>query len=352
MAGSVLLAHALAIWLVMRVRTHAEDQIPAESAVVTTLIELPRTLPDARLLAEQKKPDVLQLQMLAPQLLDVKVQEIEIELPESLVTREVAPPPASASAPVVAQADSGAAGNASNSSGSSGDGNGLVLLDRVMPAYPGAAARRGEQGLTNVILHVTESGRVDQVKIERSSGFKDLDEAAERAFRRWRFKRMPAGSAPAGKWVRTGHRFIMYRFAYSRLEPGAAESVYLQRMQPTPGVEETATEGSQQALLNFIATVRNGVFSVPREVSGSGVSGLRSALQQWGTVQSVQFDGIAGSSRWMRFSSGSSDHMQRSVEVSWNMFQVRHDHGTSNWLIATDRDGEIWAASAGQFAGT
>ncbi|HXC59023.1 MAG TPA: energy transducer TonB [Steroidobacteraceae bacterium] len=336
----------------MRVRAHAEDEVIAAPTVVTTVVELPRTLPDDRLLAEQKKPDVLQLQRLAPEKLDVKVQEIEIELPESLVTTEVAPPPASASAPVTAEADAGAAGNASSSSGRSGDGDGLVLLERVLPIYPAAASRRGEQGLTDVVLHVTESGRVDQVKVLNSSGSKDLDEAAERAFRKWRFARMPAGSAPAGKWLRTGHRFIMYRFAYSRLDPGAAESVYLQRMQPAPGVEEVATEGSQKALLSFIATVRNGVFAVPRGVSASGVSGLRAALQQWGAVQSVQFDGIAGSSRWLRFGAGASDHIRRAVEVSWNMFRVRHDNGISNWLIATDRDGELWAASAGQAAGT
>lgn len=351
-AGFVLVAHALAIGFVMRVRARAEDQRVTEPVVVTTVIELARTLPQDPLSAEQKRPDLLQLQMLAPRKLDVQVQEFEIELPESLVTAEVAPPPASASAPVTAQADAGAAGNASSSSGRSGDGNGLVLLERVLPVYPAASSRRGEQGLTSVVLHVTESGRVDEVKLERSSGSKDLDEAAERAFRKWRFARMPAGSAPTGKWVRTGHRFIMYRFAYSRLDPGAAESVYLERMQPTPGVEEAATEGSQQALIGFIATVRAGAFAVPRGVPGSGVTGLRAALQQWGAVQSVQFDGIAGSSRWMRFGAGTSDHIRRSIEVSWNMFKVRHDNAVSNWLIATDRDGEIWAASAGQSPGT
>jgi TonB family protein len=57
------------------------------------------------------------------------------------------------------------------------------------PEYPLEAQRRHERGsgvfLLRVIIH---SGRVTQVVIGRSCGYKSLDDAAVKAFSKWRFK--------------------------------------------------------------------------------------------------------------------------------------------------------------------
>jgi hypothetical protein len=36
------------------------------------------------------------------------------------------------------------------------------------------------------------------------------------------------------------------------------------------------------------------------------------------------------------------------VEVSWSMFELEHENAVSQWLVATDRNGEVWSAQATQ----
>ena len=62
------------------------------------------------------------------------------------------------------------------------------------PAYPDAAQVNGEQG--NVVLNVeiTSSGKVRNIKVDQSSGFEDLDNAAIAGVLRWRFIPSPYGS--------------------------------------------------------------------------------------------------------------------------------------------------------------
>jgi TonB family protein len=201
-----------------------------------------------------------------------------------------------------------------------------------------------------VILHVTQSGRVDDARLERSSGSRQLDRAALEAFRKWRFQELPAGSAPGGRWLRTEQRFILYQFMYSRLAVGAAESVYAEHLKPKPGTADEQTPASQGALLGFVARTRAGALTDPDAAERGRITQLRDALQAWGEVKAVRFIGVAGSNRWMshEIRRDLARGAGRAVEVSWNMFEMRHEHGTSEWLIATDRDGEVWAARAGR----
>jgi hypothetical protein len=165
---------------------------------------------------------------------------------------------------------------------------------------------------------------------------------------------MPSGSAPDGKWVRTSQLFVAYRFMYTRLEAGAEQSVYTERLQPRPGAEEEATAGSEEALLRFITQVRAGSLADAGRPSPAGIAGLRAALGEWGPVKSVRFSGIAANTRWkehaVRQDAASSG--QRTVAVSWSMFEVRHQNATSQWLVATDQAGEIWSAQAGRVSST
>jgi periplasmic protein TonB len=346
--GAVLLAHAIVVLLMMLARPgHPDDD--AKPLFVTMMIDLSRQQPMGDVPIEPKTP-ALQLQKFAPQIQDIPVEHLEIEPEiepvESPLLANTSPP---ASAPATGSANAGFSGEDAVSSGRSGRGDGLVLLQRVLPAYPKSSARAGEQGVTTVIIHVTESGRVDDVRVERSSGSRTLDKAAVEAFYRWKFQGMPSGTAPEGRWMRTVQRFILYRFMYSRLLPGEAETVYEEHLKPKPGVADEPTSGGQEALARFIAQVRDQTLIVPDSGSRAGLPELRSALEKWGAVKSVWFTGIAGSSRWVRHRvrPGTASASQ-SVEVSWNMFEVRHENNTSVWLIALGRDGEVWAARASQ----
>jgi protein TonB len=55
------------------------------------------------------------------------------------------------------------------------------------PAYPDEAQLNGEQGDVLVGVSVSSSGKPRRLRIDRSSGFSDLDNAAAEAVAQWRF---------------------------------------------------------------------------------------------------------------------------------------------------------------------
>jgi len=56
------------------------------------------------------------------------------------------------------------------------------------PSYPSSARRRGWQGTANLLVTVDVNGRVEELILERSSGYEMLDDAALRAVRHWEFE--------------------------------------------------------------------------------------------------------------------------------------------------------------------
>ncbi len=62
------------------------------------------------------------------------------------------------------------------------------LGKRPSPAYPRVSQRRGEQGRVVLRVLISPEGRVAQVKVQRSSGYERLDEAAAQAMRQARFR--------------------------------------------------------------------------------------------------------------------------------------------------------------------
>jgi len=55
------------------------------------------------------------------------------------------------------------------------------------PAYPDSAQLNGEQGTVLVDVYVHPNGRASKVKVSRSSGFEDLDNAAIEGVLNWRY---------------------------------------------------------------------------------------------------------------------------------------------------------------------
>jgi TonB family protein len=331
-----MLVHVLALWYAMLLRdTFVEGDADA-TVLVAVVVESPRPEPPAPQPARPKLQEIQQ-PLLAPTIADIPIEQPETPVPEAVVV-DIASG-ATADPGLTAGGDSGRS-----------DGGGIVLLQRVLPIYPRAAARRGEQGVTGVLIHLAQNGRVDDVKLERSSGYPLLDKAALDAFRRWRFAPLAPGTAPRGRWLRTDQRFILYQFLYSRLEEGAADSVYSEHLKPKQGSADEETPGSQEALVRFIAQLRAGAISDPGGPARAGLADLRATLEAWGPVKSVLFTGIVGNSRWMTHGTrrDASRSPSRTVEVSWNMFELRHERMASVWLIATDREGEVWAARAGE----
>ncbi len=60
--------------------------------------------------------------------------------------------------------------------------------------------RFGEQGRVLFDVYILPDGRVGEIKLRRSSGFRYLDEAAMQAVRRWRYVPARRGDEPIPYW--------------------------------------------------------------------------------------------------------------------------------------------------------
>lgn len=70
------------------------------------------------------------------------------------------------------------------------------------PDYPAMAQDRGQQGQVVLKVHVLASGKPDAVTVEKSTGFKILDDAAVKAVLSWVFDPARRGSTPIDGWVK------------------------------------------------------------------------------------------------------------------------------------------------------
>lgn len=71
------------------------------------------------------------------------------------------------------------------------------------PDYPPTARRLNQEGTVILMIYVLEDGRVGDVRIEKSSGFEKLDEAAAtHAKRAWRFIPGKEGNKNVAAWGR------------------------------------------------------------------------------------------------------------------------------------------------------
>lgn len=341
-AGIALLIHAALGWLFLSTRAAPRDEVQPDAApVIVAFIEQPqpRNLSFGPVPIHVNTENVVHVQRL--QRLAPKLQDIPVEAPEPATTPTTLPQPASALVPQ--RSNEGLDGPAVASSAQSGGGYAITLLQRVIPRYPAAAARRRETGVTQAMLRVAVSGRVSDVKVTHSSGSSSLDAAAVDAFRQWKFAPTPEASVPGGLWVKTEQRFLYYRFRYSRLGDKATEKVDVQAVQPA---RDEMIPGSEQALQRFIHEVGTGAFTDHSSAVARGaLEKMRDALEEWGAVESILFTGRAGPRQWVayRVRPGAGEG---TVEVKWNLFEVKQQNATSEWLIAVDRAGQIWEARA------
>ena len=72
---------------------------------------------------------------------------------------------------------------------------------QVKPRYPESARRAGAQGVTLLRVRVLENGKVGEVNVEKSAGFRDLDFAAAEAVKKWLFEPARRGKEPVSVWV-------------------------------------------------------------------------------------------------------------------------------------------------------
>jgi protein TonB len=72
--------------------------------------------------------------------------------------------------------------------------------DCARPDYPARAARNGDSGTVTLALLIGADGKVADAKVNRSSGFKDLDRAAVSALSLCKFKPATNNGVPESAW--------------------------------------------------------------------------------------------------------------------------------------------------------
>lgn len=81
---------------------------------------------------------------------------------------------------------------------------------QVKPRYPDSARRAGVQGVTMLRVRVLENGRVGEVIVDQSAGFRDLDFAAVDAVRKWLFEPARRGREAVSVWVMLPVKFELH----------------------------------------------------------------------------------------------------------------------------------------------
>ncbi|MBA1248668.1 energy transducer TonB [Pseudomonas luteola] len=74
--------------------------------------------------------------------------------------------------------------------------SGLASLGNPPPEYPSLALRRGWEGSVTLRIRVLPNGRAGSVDVTKSSGKKQLDDAAVEAVRGWKFIPAKRGDTP------------------------------------------------------------------------------------------------------------------------------------------------------------
>ena len=100
--------------------------------------------------------------------------------------------------------------------GGGGSGETLAGLARplggyqIKPRYPESARRAGVQGVTLLRVRVLENGRVGDVLVEQSAGFRDLDLSAVDAVKKWLFEPARRGKDAVAVWVMLPVKFELH----------------------------------------------------------------------------------------------------------------------------------------------
>jgi len=89
-------------------------------------------------------------------------------------------------------------GNGSTGSGEAAHGSsrGARVVSQSPPAYPAGAREEGVEGTVQLLVSLDAAGKITGTKVQRSSGDRRLDRAAEKEIRKWTFEaKMEDGTA-------------------------------------------------------------------------------------------------------------------------------------------------------------
>lgn len=182
---AILLLHALVIGGIMAQRQHMAKKRVAEAMLVVDLAPPappppPKAAPEiAEIPPVVVPPPVITIENPPPSITAVVMENPPPPAPRAAAVADPAPAPVAApAAPVSAPAPRIAE--------SADLGSGLIAARP--PRYPRESRRLHEQGVVTLLVLVGEDGKVAEISVRKSSGFRRLDEAALAAVREWRWR--------------------------------------------------------------------------------------------------------------------------------------------------------------------
>lgn len=82
-------------------------------------------------------------------------------------------------------------------------------LHNAAPTYPPTSRKKREHGVVWFEVHVGANGELLELKLKTSSGFRRLDDAAERAVKQWRFQPAQRAGQAVDAWYDLPVRFSL-----------------------------------------------------------------------------------------------------------------------------------------------
>lgn len=152
----------------------------------------------AVLITETREVEQEPLKPLEPDLSTPQVAEVAMPEPVFEVPVEDAPPLEAPPANAITASPAPASGPPSVD---------LAVTHSTQPAYPPASRRMNEEGVVALAVLVDERGRPADVRVERSSGFPRLDQAAVEGLRKWRFQAAMQDGVATRAWTTVRVRF-------------------------------------------------------------------------------------------------------------------------------------------------
>jgi periplasmic protein TonB len=353
-ALGVLLLHAALVWL-LPLSLYVPRTPPDASALQVFIFQdvrpgaaaapLPQIKPDSRV-PEPEVPD--------------SALEIPIVLPVEVTKPDTVSPGLSDTASV--SAPQGEDGHQSSQGAAPGPGGaGMSPLREVWPVYPPASIQQAEEGYAVVVLTVDASGQPVNAAVRQGSGFARLDAAALRAARQWRFGRAANPQAQPRQilvWMGFGLSAgppVAYRWYIHRFDAGSVARINGLARRPA------AQQVSGEAMRRLIATLLEQLGS---QTPDADTAGVRRVGYVFAVAQGARgAPRLSGRPAWPRQALDASrvlnvrfmglvDYTEQDFDgvtrpwLTWSVFAVQQEQGTSEWLIATGPGGAISAVDA------
>ncbi len=168
------------------------DRLPIIQATLVTEKGMPS--PQQPVVAVQRKAEAEKKEAVKPRVIPKTSEQKTAPVPLPMASPQVAEKASGSSSAMSIDAKSiGASGNpdkarASGSGGAGGTSAVPRYRSNPRPPYPFQARTRGHEGLVVLTAEVREDGRVNSIRLKRSSGYSSLDQSALSTVRSWLFE--------------------------------------------------------------------------------------------------------------------------------------------------------------------